>query len=166
MKRCDHTSVGMMVWRNSKLLLIERRRPPFGFAPPAGHVDGDVSANGEISFETAAVRELEEEVGLTTKRLCLLIEGRKDNRCRRRGGSWHYWRIYRVFAGGEVRRSKVETKQAGWYDRDQLISLAKRTKAYLAGEVPEDSWREHPGLEPVWLEWLTKLGFFVGGTVL
>jgi len=28
-------------WQNDKLLLIERKKFPFGFAPPAGHVDGD-----------------------------------------------------------------------------------------------------------------------------
>jgi 8-oxo-dGTP pyrophosphatase MutT (NUDIX family) len=39
-------------------LLIERRQFPFGFAPPAGHVD-----DGETYID-AACRELQEEVGL------------------------------------------------------------------------------------------------------
>ena len=62
-KKCDHTSVGMLVWKEDKLLLIERKKPPFGFALPAGHVDGD------DSFEVAAKRELEEEVGLKTNNI-------------------------------------------------------------------------------------------------
>lgn len=66
-KLCDNKSVGMIVWRNDKLLLIERKKPPFGFAPPAGHVDDDKS------FEVAAKRELKEEVGLDTDNLELLI---------------------------------------------------------------------------------------------
>lgn len=37
-KICDHTSVGMFVWRGGKLLLIERAKFPFGFAVPAGHL--------------------------------------------------------------------------------------------------------------------------------
>ena len=41
-KKCDHTSVGMLVWKNKKILLIERKKAPFGFAPPAGHVDKSV----------------------------------------------------------------------------------------------------------------------------
>lgn len=57
-KKCDNKSVGMLVWRDGSLLLIERRKPPFGFAPPAGHIDGD------DSFEESAKRELKEEVGL------------------------------------------------------------------------------------------------------
>ena len=39
--KCDHTSVGILVWKDSKLLLIERKNFQFGFAPPAGHLDGD-----------------------------------------------------------------------------------------------------------------------------
>ena len=99
-KLCDHKSVGMLVWRNGNLLLIERRKPPFGFAPPAGHIDGD------NSFEEAAKRELREEVGLKVKNIELLIEGRKDNVCRREDGSWHYWKIYKIEANGEVKRSE------------------------------------------------------------
>ena len=54
--KCDHTSVGILVWKEEKLLLIERKNFPFGFAPPAGHLDGD-------TYEEAAKRELLEETG-------------------------------------------------------------------------------------------------------
>src|SRR3546814_880586 len=94
MSECDHTSVGMLVWRADKLLLVERRKPPFGYAPPAGHVDD------HGSFEEAAHAELEEEVGLHIKSLELLAEGRKDNECRRENGTWHYWKVYKVSAVG------------------------------------------------------------------
>jgi len=40
-------------------------------------------------------------------------EGRKENPCRREGGSWHYWKLYKENAIGEVVRSKDETKQDG-----------------------------------------------------
>jgi ADP-ribose pyrophosphatase YjhB (NUDIX family) len=56
MKICDHTSVGIFVWEKDKLLLIERKKIPYGFAIPAGHVDGDGS------FEEARARELKELV--------------------------------------------------------------------------------------------------------
>ncbi|MEK9177792.1 MAG: NUDIX hydrolase, partial [Patescibacteria group bacterium] len=59
-KICDHKSVGMFIWNDDKLLLIERGKRPYGFAVPAGHVDGDKT------FEIAAIRELKEEVGLDT----------------------------------------------------------------------------------------------------
>lgn len=150
-KKCDHTSVGIHVWQDDRLLLIERRKFPFGFAPPAGHVDESPS------FEAAAKKELEEKVGLQVKSLKLIHEGRKDNPCRREKGTWHYWKIYNVEAEGETQRSLEETKQAGWYSRKEIESLAKRTEEYLFGEISEDEWRKSPGLEPVWYKWMKEL---------
>jgi len=150
-KPCDNKSVGIIVWRGDKLLLIERKKPPFGFAPPAGHIDED------NSFEVAAKRELQEEVGLETENIELVIEGRKNNLCRREGGNWHYWKIYKINASGEIKRSDDETKQANWFDNNQMKILAQKTKKYLAGDISEDEWIKNPGLEPVWLEWLKEL---------
>jgi ADP-ribose pyrophosphatase YjhB (NUDIX family) len=76
-KICGHISVGMIIRSDDKVLLIERMKYPFGFAPPAGHGDGDKS------YEIAAKRELHEEVGLKAVDLGLIFEGRKENRCRR-----------------------------------------------------------------------------------
>lgn len=151
-KECDNKSVGMLIRRDNRILLIERRRPPFGFAPPAGHVDD------KGSFENAAKEEVEEEVGLAPKEIRLLIEGRKDNPCRREGGSWHYWKIYQVDTDGDIKRSRDETKQAGWFSMDQIRSLAQRTEKYRAGEISEEDWQQSPGLEPVWLDWFRELG--------
>lgn len=149
-KICDNKSVGMLIRHNGKLLLIERRKPPFGFAPPAGHVDN------KGSFENAVYEEVREEVGLTPIKIKLIAEGRKDNPCRREG-TWHYWKIYEVQTAGEIRRSKDETKQAGWFSVNQIKSLAKKTKDYLAGKISKDEWQKSPGIEPVWLEWFEKL---------
>lgn len=151
-KNCDNKSVGMITKRKGKILLIERKKFPFGFAPPAGHVDD------KGSFKNAAQEESEEEVGLTPKNIKLLIEGRKENHCRREGGSWHYWKIYQIETDGDVKRSEDETKQAGWFSIDQIKSLAKRTEKYLLGKVPEAEWQQSPGIEPVWVEWFKELG--------
>ena len=78
--KCDHTSVGVLIWKARKLLLIERKRPPYGLAPPAGHVDD------HGSFENAAKIEAFEEVGLRVENLTLLGEGKKSNPCRRPNG--------------------------------------------------------------------------------
>ncbi len=146
----------MLVKREGKILLIERRIPPFGFAPPAGHVD-----DGE-EFEDAAQRELEEEVGLKVKEIRLLAEKRRDNRCSRPEGDWHHWKVYEVESDGEVKRSPEETKRAGWYDHTSIASLAKRTESYLSGEISEKEWEERPGIEPVWLDWFRELGIVTG----
>ncbi|MDP3093751.1 MAG: NUDIX domain-containing protein [bacterium] len=153
-KKCDHTSVGMHIWRNGKLLLIERKKPPFGFAPPAGHVDGS------ISFEEAAKRELQEEVGLRAKKLKLIFEGRKQNPCRRKGGAWHYWKVYNVEAEGQIKRSVYETKNIGWYSSKQIENLAEKTRRYLAGQIPEREWVKSPGLEVFWYRWRKELKIF------
>ncbi len=150
-KKCDNKSVGMLVWREDSLLLIERRKPPFGFASPAGHIDGD------SSFEESAKRELKEEVGLETQNSKLLIEGRKENPCRREGGSWHYWKIYQIEATGEIKRSEDETKQAIFYKKEDLLLLASKTEKYLRGDIEQNDWEKSPGLEPVWYEWLKEL---------
>lgn len=155
---CDHTSVGVLVERSGKLLLIERRKPPIGFAPPAGHVDSHRDANGEPDFEAAARAELFEEVGLKVLDLRLVAKGRKENTCRRIGGSWHDWKIYRAIASGDVKPSAAEVKAFVWCSRRQLRSLAERTRQFQAGNVSQADWTINPGLEPVWLDWLTEIG--------
>ena len=150
-KICDHTSVGMFVWKNDKLLLIERAKFPFGFAVPAGHVDGDKT------FEDSAIRELKEEVGLNAENLELVIEKRKENPCRREDGTWHYWKIYKVVTTGDIERSKDETKKAGWYTKEQIKKLADRTEEYNNKKITEDDWNKNPGLEPVMYEWFKEL---------
>lgn len=151
-KVCDNKSVGMLIKRGKDLLLIERRKHPFGFAPPAGHVDN------KGSFENAAREETKEEVGLTPTEIKLVAEGRKDNPCRREGGTWHYWKIYQIETDGEIKRSEDETKQAGWFSKDQIVKLAKRTEDYLAGNISPEEWQKSPGIEPVWREWFKELG--------
>jgi ADP-ribose pyrophosphatase YjhB (NUDIX family) len=152
MKVCDHTSVGLLVQRGAELLVIERRRPPFGFAPPAGHVDA------RPSWEDAARVELKEEVGLSATSMSLAYEGRKNNRCRRLGGDWHYWRVYRVTATGTVVPNPDETRQAFWCGRTRLHYLIQRTQKHLAGQISDIEWENTPGLEPVWIELLSEVG--------
>jgi ADP-ribose pyrophosphatase YjhB (NUDIX family) len=150
-KTCDHTSVGMFVWRDDTLLLIERKKGTLGFAVPAGHVDQD------STYEDAAIRELHEEVGLETTRMELLSESREENPCRREGGTWHHWKLFKVEATGEVRPSKDETKQFGWYLKDEIRELAQRTEHYQKGEISESEWQKNPGLEPVMYTLFNKL---------
>ncbi|MFA6601941.1 MAG: NUDIX hydrolase [Candidatus Paceibacterota bacterium] len=150
-KICDHTSVGMVVRQGDKILLIERAKGIKGFALPAGHVDGDKS------YEEAARRELKEEVGLEAIGIKLLAEARKENPCRREGGSWHYWKIYAVTVQGELVRSLDETKKAGWYSLEEIKLLGLRTKKYEEGGIAEAEWNNSPGLEPVMYEWFREL---------
>lgn len=149
-KICDHKCSGMLVWKDEKLLLIERAKFPFAYAPPAGHCDGD-------DFEFTARKELQEEVGLETESLKLLIEGRKENPCRREDGTWHYWQIFEVEFSGDIKRSEEETKQIKWVSINELKLLAARTEELSAGKISQEDWDKNPGLEPVWYEWMKEL---------
>lgn len=148
---CNHTSVGMIVKKGGKILLIERKIPPFGFAPPAGHLDESES------FESAAKRELKEEVGLDAMGLKLIAEGRKENKCSRPQGSWHYWKLYEVSVRGEVDHSRREAKSVGWYSEEEIALMMVRTKEYLEKRISESDWEENPGIEPVWVEWFEEI---------
>jgi 8-oxo-dGTP diphosphatase len=73
--KCPHCQSEVTAYRNpvptvdiiieidDRIVLIERKNPPFGWALPGGFVD-----YGE-SFETAAYREAEEETGLAVQGL-------------------------------------------------------------------------------------------------
>lgn len=151
-KTCDHTSVGIIVKKDQKILLIQRKKPPFGFAPPAGHVDD------HGSFEQAAKDELREEVGLTVTNLKLIYEAKLNNYCRRKDGTWHLWKWYEAETKGEIKRSLDETEKAGWYTNVEIKALGERTKEYLAGKISDKKWQQNPGLESLWLELLGKIG--------
>jgi ADP-ribose pyrophosphatase YjhB (NUDIX family) len=149
---CDHTSVGILVFQEEKLLLIDRKRPPLGLAAPAGHVDkhGDADDPEEKQFEDAARAELEEEAGLRVISLKLIGEGRKENPCRRPEGTWHYWRIYLAEAEGELKPSTEETRGHVWCSKREMEEL-------LSGESIMISSGKLGGLERVWLDWFTEL---------
>jgi len=152
---CNNTGVGILVARDDpvRLLLIERRQPPYGFAPPAGHVDP-----GE-HYPDAAKRALREEVGLDATDLRMVLRTRQDNRCRRPGGDHHEWQVYRATAPGTPTRNPDEVRSLLWVGPSALHALAAATRRYLAGGIREDDWRRSPGLEPVWLHMLIELGW-------
>lgn len=125
-----HYSVGALIERDGKYLLIDRKKPPFGFAGLAGHVD-----EGETEIE-ALFREVREESGLEVKDYKLLFEEFVEwNKCNK-GVRGHYWRLFGCTAEGNVRKDEHEEKSIGWYSREEIKNLA---------------------LEPVWEYWFRKL---------
>lgn len=151
-KVCDNKSVGIIIKNPvGDVLLIERKKFPFGFAALAGHID-DFS-----SPEACARGEVFEEVGLKVTELKLVHEETKNNPCRREGGDHHHWWIYEAGVEGYIRASLDETKQVGWYSKSMISDLSKRTELYQKQVVSEADWENAPGLEPVWYEFFKEL---------
>ena len=125
-----HYSVGALIEKDGKYLLIDRVKPPLGFAGLAGHVD-----EGETAID-ALLREVKEESGLDVVEHTLLTEEEiGDNICSR-GVPVHYWQVYRCKVSGEIKQNMAETKSIGWYSKEELSQLT---------------------LEPVWKYWFEKL---------
>lgn len=152
MKACDNTSVGVLISNDNRLLLIQRARPPHGWAPPAGHIDGDPSA------EVAGIREVREETGLVVSRLEVIHQVTMQNACRR-GGTWHAWTVCRaVTTSFHLNLNPNETNGALWLCPQGLAHMAQRTDDFVTRQLNECEWRLSPGLEPVWRELLRDVG--------
>jgi len=128
-----HYSVGAVVQRDGKYLLIERANEPFGWAGPAGHVK-----MGETPSE-AIKREVHEETGLQVVRK---DRWQKEqlfwNSCHH-GVDVHQWYVYVCEVTGDLNRSKQETEDIRWVS---------------AEEIRERSIK----LEPAWEHWFWKMG--------
>lgn len=125
-----HYSVGALIKKDDKYLLIDRVKPPLGFAGLAGHID-----ENEDKIQ-ALRREVEEESGLKIDSYRIIFEEELDwNRCSR-GVDVHYWYLFECNISGEIRQNYIETKSIGWYGADEVKKLK---------------------LEPVWEYWFKKL---------
>ncbi|MBI2640070.1 MAG: NUDIX hydrolase [Candidatus Sungbacteria bacterium] len=164
-KVCDHKSAGVLVENDEKILIIERKKFPAGFALPAGHLDSD-------SFLDAAFRELQEETGIEALKLELLLNEEVQNPCRRENGTHHQWQVFRASNWkGDLKPSEDETKTAEWASRKRVLDLAERTETFAKKyEIPisdisnltttlsnDPEWQSSPGLEPVWHHLLGRI---------
>lgn len=126
-----HYSVGAIIEKDGRYLLIDRVKPPFGFAGLAGHID-----EGENEI-TALLREVQEESDLRVVKHSLLYEEELDwNRCSK-DIKVHYWYLFECQVDGEISRNFRETHSIGWYSPDEMRELT---------------------LEPVWKYWFDKKG--------
>jgi ADP-ribose pyrophosphatase YjhB (NUDIX family) len=130
-----HYSVGAIIYRDGKLLLVDRLKVPLGLAGPAGHVDV-----GETP-EHALVREVKEETYLDAARYEKVSEEEVDGNMCARGIDVHYWHVYRCETTGEPIMKPDEAKSIGWYSPEQIKELKEKRK-----------------LEPVWEHWFEVLG--------
>lgn len=131
MQTVQHISVGAIINRGNKYLLIDRKKFPFGFACLAGHVDEDETP------AQALAREIREESNLNLVDKELLIHEFIDwNECSR-GVKGHDWYVFNCQVEGKVEQNKAEERSIGWYTIGQIKKL---------------------NLESVWKYWFEKLG--------
>jgi ADP-ribose pyrophosphatase YjhB (NUDIX family) len=132
--RLFHESVGALVQRRAGLerqtLLFLRRRYPYQYTIPAGHLEMDRDPAHEMA------RELQEETGLTAHQASqiwpeepLLIHGP----CRR-GADWHHWHVFQVQAQGQPCLSD-EGRIIGWYRDQEIQDFAERDMLTAAVRV-------------------------------
>ena len=125
-----HYSVGAVIHKDGRYLLIDRGVPPPGFAGVAGHID-----EGEEAKEAIA-REVAEETGLHVESMELLWEEFVEWNWCSKGVTGHYWYVYACTVSGDIVRDERETKSAGWYSAEEIKVLP---------------------LERVWEYWFQKL---------
>lgn len=163
---CDRTSVGIIARdEDERILILRRKKYPYGYCPPAGHCDG-------LSYPAACFKEFEEETGLkivgAPKPLPLREPkiGGPFGGCRR-GGEYHFWQVFEVRWRGTFSLNAEEAEWIGWKDAGEIMKLARRTVCYLeslkiAGLAEdmarvemlksgiESGWKNCPGLGVTW----------------
>lgn len=126
-----HYIVAAIIEQDDKILLMDRRFQPPGYACPQGHIEKD-----ETELDALA-REILEETNMKLVRAELLHEGLFDREKCRHDVNYHYWHIYRCVVDGTPQMNN-EAKSLDWYTRAELATLP---------------------LEPAWSAWFKKLGY-------
>lgn len=124
-ERLIHETVGALVQRPSGdeqlTLLFLRRKYPFQYTIPAGHLEHGREPAAEVA------RELDEEAGLALTSAELLWPDDPPllyDPCRR-GADWHRWQLFRATAAGTPRLSD-EGRIIGWYRPGEIQALAEQ----------------------------------------
>jgi len=125
-----HFSVGALIKKDGKILMINRKAPPYGWACVAGHIDV------EETPEQAILREVKEESNLDVIKQRLIFEELVDWNFCSKGANVHYWYVFECDFKGNVKHNENESLETGWKSVNELKELQ---------------------LEPVWAYWFKKL---------
>lgn len=112
-----HYSVGALIEKDGKYLLIDRAIKPFGYAGPAGHID-----EGETKKQ-ALLREVKEETGLDVIKYELLFKEKLDWNWCSKNVEVHYWYLYKCDVEGDIKFNQQETKSIDWYTKEKIKDI-------------------------------------------
>ncbi|MFE1079880.1 NUDIX hydrolase [Nocardiopsis alba] len=157
-KACCGTSVGVTIYDEAynQMLMIRRSTAPAYITPVTGHALGE-----HASYEAAAREKVAEETGLKVTGLTRLpVGGFHPGQCRRQGGNGHTWELYEATVEGDLAAFEREGTGVGWWETLDFQFFADRTATWARGQITEDELAVHPGLDPVWMQWMSELGLF------
>lgn len=119
-----HRSVGAIIKKNGKILMLDRVNPPFGWACPCGHIE----ETEEI--KDALKREVLEETGLKINDFKLVIhEFIPWNKCKE-GVKGHDFFIYEVLDWeGEI-EGNYESKGMRWIGKEEFENIESEETWY------------------------------------
>lgn len=122
-----HFSVGAIIKKQDKILIIERKLPPPGYAAIAGHID-----EKETPLQTLE-REIKEETGLILKSQKLLFKKliiQKEDCVSK--AKRHKWYVYKCKCQGDLKPSKREVKYINYLTIKQIKRLYHQKKLEYA----------------------------------
>jgi 8-oxo-dGTP pyrophosphatase MutT (NUDIX family) len=128
-----HYSVGALIKKNNRYLLIDRATDPQCIAGISGHID-----EGE-SPEQALVREVFEESGLRVVKYKLLFKEERHNNTCNRWISIHYWYFYECETSGKINPNPREARSIKPYSPQDMQRVCRQGNL---GEMTEYWFRK------------------------
>ncbi len=125
-----HYSAGVLLFnKNNEILLFLRKKFPYLYTIPAGHL-----AKGE-NPQIAAYRETEEEVHIKPENLKLIFEGEVIGDACLGGADIHYWHLYVANTSQENIQLDEEGSHWQWYPLSAIPKeLTYPVKFFLSNE--------------------------------
>ena len=112
-----HYTVGAIIEKDNKYLLIDRALPPYGWAGIAGHIGDDENPDDAI------IRKVLEESNLDViNRYLLLEEIIPWNTCRD-DIDQHHWFLYNCLTEGKVNPNPDGIKSFQWAFKEEISKL-------------------------------------------